>query len=166
MIRASLILRARASLSKKPMKAAKRNVIGKKGKSADQAAQFNQSSAAQIKDVVLPQFPEPSTTTSAATDAQQAEKHALIEKAAENWNRMRYEAKRTELDRMYAKMKEACLELEKTDPSLFKKAMIKEMGQYFPIERRIPVDTPPVIGWNHENRLSTAVKDLESNNKE
>jgi GAF domain-containing protein len=89
------------------------------------------------------------------------EEHAqiqVIEDAFQRHTRRLYEAKRDELERMHAKMKEACLELEATDPNLFKKAMIKmPAGVYFPIERRLPVDTPPVVGWNHDNALSTAV---------
>lgn len=150
---ANLVLRARAQLSKKPTVAGKRMSV--KNKNKTQVFVRNgggKNNAIDIREVVLPTFPQ-----ARPVDAAERDQREVIEDAFQRHNRRLYEQKRDELERMHAKMKEACLELEKTDPILFKKAMIKPAGLYFPIERRLPVDTPPVIGWNHDNALSTAV---------
>ena len=59
------------------------------------------------------------------------------------------------LDRMHAKMAAACRELERTDPRLFRLAMRRTLGEYMPVERRLPVDQAPAGGWNHAHRLDT-----------
>lgn len=84
-----------------------------------------------------------------------------VEFAELTWQKHQQELyinKKEELDRMYVKMREACIELEKTDADLFRQAMVRELGQYMPIQRRVMTDTLPEGGWNHENALSTAVK--------
>jgi hypothetical protein len=58
------------------------------------------------------------------------------------------------LERMHGKMKEACVALEQADPVLFQKAMVKTVGDYFPVERRLPVDTPPARGWPSDDEAS------------
>jgi hypothetical protein len=74
----------------------------------------------------------------------------FVEETFAKYREINFEKKQDEIERMYMKMKEACLELEKTDPILFKKAIIKRRGEYFPIERRIPTDTPPRNGWPYK----------------
>lgn len=46
-------------------------------------------------------------------------------------------------------MREACEELSRVDPRLYRIATSKKAVGYFPIEMRIPTDTPPRDGWNH-----------------
>ncbi len=91
------------------------------------------------------------------TEEEEREKRKVIELAWWKECERRFVEKRDELERMHRKMKEACLDLEQTDGRLFQLAMVKPMGEYMPIERRIFTDTAPAMGWNHENRLSTAV---------
>ena len=85
------------------------------------------------------------------------EQRRFVEKTMEQLRLERYNQKKAELERMYAAMKRANLELEQSDPELFKKAQVRVHGEYFPLERRQLCDTPPVIRWNSENLLSTSI---------
>lgn len=50
----------------------------------------------------------------------------------------------------HANMVEACTELEKLDYDLFKSATEREKGKRFPIELRVPTDTPPRTQWRED----------------
>lgn len=89
----------------------------------------------------------------------------LVDTAWQRYSEQKFLRKRDEIERMHRKMAEACLELEKSDPFLFKCAMVRTLGDYMPIERRLPVDTPPLRGWNHENALDTKVNDSDAEAK-
>ena len=79
----------------------------------------------------------------------------VIENTWTQYQEHRFLQKRDELERMHAKMREACIALEHNDVRLFKLAMQKPMGEYFPIERRVFVDAPSLNGWNHANDVPT-----------
>jgi len=69
---------------------------------------------------------------------------AFIEETQTLYKERIQQTNKDEIERMYACMRKACLALEETDALLFRKAMIQPLNSYFPIDRRIPVDTLPV----------------------
>ncbi|KAI5788437.1 mitochondrial ribosomal protein L28-domain-containing protein [Geopyxis carbonaria] len=76
-------------------------------------------------------------------------RHWTIHRA---WNLFRArerKAREEELERVYNKIREACEELGKTDARLYRIALAKKDVGTFPIELRIPTDTPSRTGWNH-----------------
>lgn len=77
-------------------------------------------------------------------------RHDTIHRAWQLHLRYQRERRETELERQYNKMKDACSDLEKHDPRLFKAAMLKDKTATFPIEMRSMTDTPPKRGWNHD----------------
>jgi hypothetical protein len=78
-------------------------------------------------------------------------KSRFIEKTMQRINEERFILKVKELDGMLKNMQRAMLELEKISPDLFLKAMIKPEGQYFPLNRRIAVDSPSPDIWKGAN---------------
>lgn len=76
-------------------------------------------------------------------------RHWTIHRA---WNLFR-SAERTrrscELESQYNKIRDACEELATLDGRLYQVAIGKKDVGTFPIEMRIPTDTPPRKGWNH-----------------
>ncbi|KAF3937995.1 hypothetical protein ABW19_dt0207070 [Dactylella cylindrospora] len=59
-------------------------------------------------------------------------------------------ARELELERQYNKIHEACEELKKCDERLFRVATDRKGTGTFPMEMRIPTDTPPRGGFNEE----------------
>lgn len=58
------------------------------------------------------------------------------------------EQRQVELEKQYNKMREACNELEKADKRLFQAAMTKPKTLRYPVEMRVPTDTPPAKSWS------------------
>lgn len=54
--------------------------------------------------------------------------------------------RRIKLEKQYDSIKAACSKLEELDADLFKASL--EPTQRFPIELRVPTDTPPRVVWN------------------
>lgn len=54
------------------------------------------------------------------------------------------------LEAQYEKIKEACTELEVLDKELFAAANTKANDARFPLELRVPTDTPPKVIWDNE----------------
>lgn len=89
-------------------------------------------------------------------DDQHQHQMRLIENIWALYQERRFLEKRDELERMQRNMRDACLELERLDTRIFKMAMVKPAGEYFPIDRRIFVDTPAANGWNHSNEVTSS----------
>ncbi|KAK9467733.1 mitochondrial ribosomal protein L28-domain-containing protein [Lipomyces arxii] len=75
-------------------------------------------------------------------------RHRTIHRAWQLHSRNKRTARRVELEQQYQKMKLACDELEKASPYLFKSALVKESPVRFPLEYKIPTDTPPRRIWD------------------
>lgn len=65
-----------------------------------------------------------------------------VEKIKLEFHKKRYIAKLEELENMRISMEKAALALEKADPVLFAKAVVKKNEAFFPLERRYPTDYP------------------------
>jgi large subunit ribosomal protein L40 len=76
-------------------------------------------------------------------------RHWTIHRAWLLFKRAERIARERELERQYNKIRDACEELKRTDERLFRNAVSKKEVGTFPIELRIPTDTPPRNGWNH-----------------
>ncbi|KAF8245284.1 hypothetical protein K440DRAFT_634806 [Wilcoxina mikolae CBS 423.85] len=77
-------------------------------------------------------------------------RHWTIHRAWQLFKNAERVARERELERQYNKIRDACEELAKTDERLYRVALGKKEVGTFPIELRIPTDTPPRKGWNHE----------------
>ena len=131
-----------ASLTKAPMPRtfATKAVVSKK-KSVDKGVE-----SAALQEAVFPPQPAPNVPIP-------ADEMNFVQDTWKLHTARRFNAKRVELSRMENKMQHACLTLEKLSPELFLKATKKTHGDYFPIERRAPLDTPPTRIWNHANDI-------------
>lgn len=58
-------------------------------------------------------------------------------------------ANKAKMELQYNKIQEACEELKKLDPALFEAANARE-AKRFPVELRVPTDTPPRVAWESE----------------
>lgn len=76
-------------------------------------------------------------------------RHWTIHRAWLLYQRKLRTARELELERQWNSMWEACEELARVDQRLYRIATSKKETGYFPIELRIPTDTPPREGWNH-----------------
>ncbi|QSL64221.1 hypothetical protein MERGE_000376 [Pneumocystis wakefieldiae] len=90
---------------------------------------------------------------------EELERHEVIHRAWQIHKRIKREELDKQLEKQYNKMKRACTELERTDKRLFKAAM-KKKRYYFPVEMRIPTETPPLEIWkynwtNHSEKSET-----------
>jgi hypothetical protein len=127
--------------AKKPKVAAKKMTFG--GVASGGKNRVGPATAdARLEQIVIPAPPQPAPTLPNEIDQTR-----FVESTWTRYTRHRYAMKKDELDRMHASMKQACLALELADPILFRKAMEKTVGAYFPLERRVLVDTPPTDGW-------------------
>ncbi|KTW30798.1 hypothetical protein T552_00510 [Pneumocystis carinii B80] len=79
---------------------------------------------------------------------EELERHEVIHRAWQIHKRIKRDELNKQLEKQYNKMKRACAELEKTDKRLFDGAM-KKKREYFPIEMRIPTETPPLEAWKY-----------------
>ena len=76
-------------------------------------------------------------------------RHWTIHRAWQLYRRKQRAEWQAELQRQWDQMRRACDELAKTDQRLFRIATAKKDVSPFPLEMRIPTDTPPRDGWNH-----------------
>ncbi|KAF8535560.1 mitochondrial ribosomal protein L28-domain-containing protein [Trichophaea hybrida] len=76
-------------------------------------------------------------------------RHWTIHRAWQLFKNAERVARERELERQYNKIRDACEELAKADERLYRVALGKKEVGTFPIEMRIPTDTPPRNGWNH-----------------
>lgn len=79
-------------------------------------------------------------------------RHWTIHRAWRLYQHAQWRTRELELERQYNKIRAACEELRKTSPGLYRRAMAKSTFRYPTVEMRIPTDTPPKGGWNHEWR--------------
>ncbi|KAK9456969.1 mitochondrial ribosomal protein L28-domain-containing protein [Dipodascopsis uninucleata] len=77
-------------------------------------------------------------------------RHSTIHKAWMLLCREKREKRHQELETMYRKMVQACDELERTSPELYNSAMKRQASLRFPLEYRIPTQSPPTKIWNSE----------------
>ncbi|OLL22481.1 54S ribosomal protein L28, mitochondrial [Neolecta irregularis DAH-3] len=75
-------------------------------------------------------------------------RHEVIHRAWHVRERNDRERRDAELDRQYTKIVDACTELEKADKKLFRASMMKPTNRLFPMEMRIPTDTPG--SWKYD----------------
>lgn len=141
-----------------------------KGAAKVRASAPQDTGGVQLMDVVFPPTVSSLSATSTIAPASPsqvlpsqtqalAQAHSqLIEDTHKLYERERFERKRDQLERMERSMAAACLALERVSPVLFRAAMVRALDEKMPIERRVPLDTPPLGGWNHENRLRTDVR--------
>ncbi|KAF8468965.1 mitochondrial ribosomal protein L28-domain-containing protein [Kalaharituber pfeilii] len=76
-------------------------------------------------------------------------RHWTIHRAWQLYQRKLRTQRELELERQYNKIRDACEELARTDQRLFRIATAKKGVGYFPVEMRIPTDTPSREGWNY-----------------
>ncbi|KAI5805519.1 mitochondrial ribosomal protein L28-domain-containing protein [Peziza echinospora] len=76
-------------------------------------------------------------------------RHWTIHRAWHLYQREVRTSRTQELERQYNYMRDACEELKKCDERLYRIATSKKGTGYFPVELRIPTDTPPRGGWDH-----------------
>ncbi|KAG9289147.1 hypothetical protein G9A89_022456 [Geosiphon pyriformis] len=82
---------------------------------------------------------------------QDLEQHETIERAWKLYTRYRRERRYNEMAKKFESMCEANLELEITDPNLFKQAqLINRKEALFPKKMKVPTETPPLTGWNYD----------------
>ena len=77
-------------------------------------------------------------------------RHWTIYRAWNLYQRKTRTAREKELERQYNKIRDACEELGQTDERLYRIAVSKKGAGMYPIELRIPTDTPPRSGWNYK----------------
>jgi len=75
-------------------------------------------------------------------------RHYIIMQAWYLYKHKQKHQRELELERQYNKVHEACEELRKCDEKLYRIAIDRKGIGYFPIELRIPTDTPPKGGFN------------------
>ncbi|CCX32208.1 Similar to 54S ribosomal protein L28, mitochondrial; acc. no. P36527 [Pyronema omphalodes CBS 100304] len=75
-------------------------------------------------------------------------RHWTIHRAWQLFRKQQREAREKELERQYNKMRDAVEALKTVDERLYRIAISKKEVGTFPIELRIPTDTPPRNGWN------------------
>ena len=75
-------------------------------------------------------------------------RHWTIHRAWQLVKRKERQARHDELQRQYDSIREAVEELGRTDERLQRIALSKKGQGTFPIELRIPTDTPAIKGWN------------------
>lgn len=76
-------------------------------------------------------------------------RHWTIHRAWQLFKARERTARENELETQYNKIRDACEELAVTDGRLYRVALGKKEVGTFPIELRIPTDTPSRKGWNH-----------------
>ncbi|KAF3917805.1 hypothetical protein ABW20_dc0104463 [Dactylellina cionopaga] len=79
-------------------------------------------------------------------------RHWTIQQAWLLFKHKQKEQRELELERQYNKIHEACEELKRCDERLFRIATDRKGVGTFPVEMRIPTDTPPRGGFNEEWR--------------
>ncbi|KAI3654827.1 hypothetical protein MP228_000207 [Amoeboaphelidium protococcarum] len=126
---------------------------------------ISSSTSESLQDVVFPRYgvndnPNSNDQSIISTSAlKQSLLNEQAEKVFKEYQRVIYEQKSQQIQKQHEMMKAACLELERCAPELFKRAMIKEKGQYMPLQRRILTDTPADKVWDYDY-----VKDKNLNN--
>lgn len=80
---------------------------------------------------------------------QQMMRHETIHLAWQTHLRKQREERRLSLERQYNKMREACEELKKCSGRLYHAAVNANVDNY-PLDLRIPTDTPPKPAWNYQ----------------
>ncbi|KAI3634614.1 hypothetical protein MIR68_006995 [Amoeboaphelidium protococcarum] len=117
---------------------------------------ISSSTSESLQDVVFPRYgvqdnPNSNVQSSISADGQsQPLLNEQAEKVFKEYQRVIYEQKSYQIQKQHEMMKAACLELERCAPELFKRAMIKEKGQYIPMQRRILTDTPADKVWDYD----------------
>ncbi|PVU86033.1 hypothetical protein BB559_004246 [Furculomyces boomerangus] len=81
---------------------------------------------------------------------QDLERHDTIETAYKLFKSEQSEMKRIERDAKFRAMENAYKELENTDLTLLEDACRKSPNARFPIQLRVPTETPPKIIWNYD----------------
>lgn len=76
-------------------------------------------------------------------------RHWTIHRAWQLFKRNERMSRERELERQYNKIREACEELARTDGRLYRVSLSKKDIGTFPIDIRIPTDTPGARGWNY-----------------
>lgn len=75
-------------------------------------------------------------------------RHWTIHRAWQLFKAKERREREVELEKQYNSIAEAVEELGRTDERLQRIALSKKDQEAFPIEMRIPTDTPPIRGWN------------------
>jgi len=76
-------------------------------------------------------------------------RHEVVHAAWGIHQRDTQQARRQKMQVQYEKIKEACDELQKLDPALFQAANARPAAR-FPIELRVPTETPPKTAWEFD----------------
>lgn len=77
-------------------------------------------------------------------------RHQTVQAAYRLFMRDAKSERMEKLRSQHAQMVEACSELEKLDNDLFKLATERQKGKRFPLELRVPTDTPPRKKWHDD----------------
>lgn len=146
----ALISRVNAGFFRKVAASKKPTVAGRKQsiKTKQKKQSSGKETGTDLHSIVFPPKAEMDLTKD------QVKNLEFLKIAWEKYQFERYHRKSTELTKMRAKMTDALEQLEKLDPRLYRMAMIKDYGKYFPIERRFMTDNLPSNGWNHENLIN------------
>ncbi|RUS32973.1 mitochondrial ribosomal protein L28-domain-containing protein [Jimgerdemannia flammicorona] len=86
------------------------------------------------------------------------ERHETIERAWKLVKMLEREARDADLERKFRKMREAMVELERTNPKLFRGAMLGNRHVTFPRQMKIPTETPATEGWNYSYKPPIAIE--------
>jgi hypothetical protein len=114
-----------------------------------------------IEDVVYPPTAEQMAIPSEIKNKVQ-QKLNFIERTITLREQEKYNERVRFLSAFQRSMQRANVELERVSPELFKKAMLKDEGTYFPLDRRFLLDTPPLLRWNHDNIVNCSVSELKT----
>lgn len=77
-------------------------------------------------------------------------RHQVVTAAWRIHQKNEQEQRRQKLETQYEKIKEACTELELLDKDFITAANTKPTSARFPLELRVPTNTPPKVVWENE----------------
>ncbi|RUS21515.1 mitochondrial ribosomal protein L28-domain-containing protein [Endogone sp. FLAS-F59071] len=86
------------------------------------------------------------------------ERNETIERAWKLVKMIEREARDAELERKFRAMREAMLELERTNERLFRGALVRNRHITFPRQMKIPTETPPTAGWDYSYKAPEAIE--------
>lgn len=88
------------------------------------------------------------------------ERHETIERAWKLVKMLERETRDAELERKFRAIREAMLELERTNDKLFRGALVRNRHITFPRQMKIPTETPPTAGWDYNYKAPEAIEKI------
>ncbi|ORZ13964.1 mitochondrial ribosomal protein L28-domain-containing protein [Absidia repens] len=100
-------------------------------------------------------FESPQRPTIALMEGEALEQHDTITRAWKLHTMRERERKQRTLEKQFQSMHQAMNELEKTSDRLFKGAMVKSRHITYPIQAKLPTETPSAQGWDYAYKAPT-----------